>query len=174
MNWWLLKSTYKNSRKSQTLAWFFLYFFSLSHSTSFSLLCLLFLIMKRKLTQPTKKTNLIVSFFLVLLLLFFYSQWWGLGGSSLGWATVELAKLLYAADEGLMQRGTRLELIWSKMNRCILSLTFETQVKSRSHSSSNGRSADGSNSLEYCLIPDAEVWQQPHMQEWYRSLPSSR
>ena len=38
-----------------------------------------------------------------------HSQWWGEGGSSLGCATVLLAKLLKAAEEGLMQSGTRLE-----------------------------------------------------------------
>jgi len=38
-----------------------------------------------------------------------HSQWCGEGGSSLGCATVLLAKLLNAADDGLMQSGTRLE-----------------------------------------------------------------
>lgn len=38
-----------------------------------------------------------------------HSQWWGEGGSSLGWATVLLAKLLNAAEEGLIHSGTRLE-----------------------------------------------------------------
>jgi len=73
-----------------------------------------------------------------------YSQWWGLGGNSLGCATVELAKLLKAADEGLMHRGTRFEFIWLSINRCSLSLTLLTQVKSLSHSSSKARSATGS------------------------------
>merc|ERR1712088_464330 len=74
----------------------------------------------------------------------YYSQWWGLGGNSLGCATVELAKLLKAADEGLMHRGTRFEFIWLSINRCSLSLTLLTQVKSLSHSSSKARSATGS------------------------------
>lgn len=74
----------------------------------------------------------------------FYSQWWGLGGSSLGCATVELAKLLNAAEEGLMQRGTRFEFIWLSINRWSLSFTLLTQVKSLSHSSSKALSATGS------------------------------
>ena len=82
-----------------------------------------------------------------------YSQWCGLGGNSLGCATVELAKLLKAADEGLMQSGTRLQFIWSCMKRCNLSLTFETQVNSRSQRSSKGRSATGSKSVVYRLGP---------------------
>ena len=40
---------------------------------------------------------------------FSYSQWWGEGGNSEGWATVELAKLLNAAEDGLIQSGTRFE-----------------------------------------------------------------
>ena len=108
-----------------------------------------------------------------------YSQWCGLGGSSLGCATVDEAKLLKAADEGLMQRGTRLQLIWSWMNLCNLSFTLETQVSSRSQRSSKGRSATGSKSVVYRRGPaePAEPFepeepllvleQQLHMQEWY-------
>ena len=69
-----------------------------------------------------------------------YSQWCGLGGSSLGWATVELAKLLKAAEWGLMQSGTRLVLIWSWMKRCSFSFTLATHDSSRSQSSSKVRS----------------------------------
>merc|ERR1712088_156931 len=90
----------------------------------------------------------------------YYSQWCGLGGSSLGCATVELAKLLKAADEGLMQRGTRFELIWSRMKRCSLSLTLLTQVRSLSQSSSKALSASGSKSRVYWRIPDEVVAQQ--------------
>ena len=86
-------------------------------------------------------------------LIFFYSQWCGLGGSSLGCATVELAKLLKAADDGFIQSGTRLQFIWSWINLCNLSLTFETHVNSRSQTSSNGRSATGSKSVVYRLGP---------------------
>merc|ERR1711881_740137 len=61
-----------------------------------------------------------------------------------------------------MHRGTRLQLIWSWMKRCNLSLTFETQVSSRSQRSSNGLSATGSNSVVYrrgpaLLAPDPAV-----------------
>ena len=84
---------------------------------------------------------------------FFYSQWCGLGGSSLGCATVELAKLLKAADDGFIQSGTRLQFIWSWINLCNLSLTFETHVSSRSQTSSNGLSATGSKSVVYRLGP---------------------
>ena len=69
-----------------------------------------------------------------------YSQWCGLGGSSLGCATVELAKLLNAAEWGLMQSGTRLVLIWSWMKRCSFSFTLATHDSSRSQSSSKVRS----------------------------------
>ena len=115
-----------------------------------------------------------------------YSQWWGLGGSSLGCATVELAKLLKAADDGLMHKGTRLQLIWSWMKRCNLSLTLDTQVSSRSQRSSNGLSATGSKSVVYrrggppwpllpfppplappVPEPPAVLVQHEHMQEWY-------
>ena len=73
-----------------------------------------------------------------------YSQWCGLGGNSLGCATVELAKLLNAADEGLIQRGTRFEFIWLSINLCNLSFTLLTHVRSLSHSSSKALSATGS------------------------------
>ena len=58
-----------------------------------------------------------------------YSQWWGEGGSSEGWATVELAKLLNAAEEGLMQRGTRCEPSWSEMNLCSFCFTCKEKKK---------------------------------------------
>merc|ERR1719189_1062055 len=99
---------------------------------------------------------------------------WGEGGSSLGCATVLLAKLLKAAELGLIQRGTRLLVIWSWMNLCSLSLTLETLVSSSSHESSNTSSAAGSKSLVYCRMPWGVDTQQAHMQEWYLSRPSSR
>lgn len=73
-----------------------------------------------------------------------------------------------------MQSGTLLEFSWSWMNLCSLSFTLETQVNSDSHESSKMTSATGSKSRVYCLIPEDVEWQQAHMQEWYRSLPSSR
>jgi hypothetical protein len=95
-----------------------------------------------------------------------HSQWWGEGGSSLGCATVELAKLLKAAEEGLMQSGTLFELSWSWMNLCNLSFTLDTQVRSVSQESSKSTSATGSKSLVYWRMPVLVLWQQAHMQEW--------
>ena len=83
-----------------------------------------------------------------------HSQWWGEGGSSEGCATVELAKLLKAADEGLMQRGTLFELSWSWMNLCRRSFTLDTQVSSDSQESSKITSATGSKSLVYWRMPE--------------------
>jgi len=87
---------------------------------------------------------------------------------------VELAKLLNAADEGLMQSGTLFEFNWSWMNLCNLSFTFDTLVSSDSQESSKITSAMGSKSLVYCLMPCGVEWQQEHMQEWYSRRPSSR
>lgn len=103
-----------------------------------------------------------------------HSQWWGDGGSSLGWATVELAKLLNAADDGLMHKGTRFEFNWSWMNLCSFSFTLETHVSSDSQASGKDSSDTGSKSLVYCLSPAGVETQHAHMQEWYLSLPSSR
>lgn len=105
---------------------------------------------------------------------FGHSQWWGDGGSSLGWATVELAKLLNAAEEGLMHSGTRFEFSWSWMNLCNRSFTLDTLVSSDSQESSKITSATGSKSLVYCLIPPGAETQQEHIHEWYLSRPSSR
>ena len=103
-----------------------------------------------------------------------YSQWCGEGGSSEGWATVELAKLLNAAEDGLIQSGTRLEFNWSWMNLWSLCLTLFTLVSSSSQASSKGSSDIGSKSRVYWRIPEEVEWQHAHIQEWYLSLPSSR
>ena len=117
--------------------------------------CVLLVNMTWILNVTTNVTPQIVNFLLLLQILLdsarftkpiwiCYSQWCGLGGNSLGCATVELAKLLNAADEGLIQRGTRFEFIWLSINLCNLSFTLLTHVRSLSHSSSKALSATGS------------------------------
>lgn len=103
-----------------------------------------------------------------------HSQWCGDGGSSLGCATVLLAKLLKAAEDGLMHNGTRFTVNCSWMNLWSLSFTLDTLVSSSSHMSSKISSAAGSNSRVYCRIPAGVETQQLHIQLWYRRRPSSR
>lgn len=76
-----------------------------------------------------------------------YSHTSGDGGISEGWATVELIKLLKAADWGLMQSGTRLPFCCSKMNWWMISLTCLTELRFFSKPSSNLGLVTGSKSL---------------------------
>lgn len=90
------------------------------------------------------------------------------------WIVYTLAKLLYAADIGLIQRGTRSRAKWLIMNLWRRSFTWDIDLNSFSQVSSNACGAVGSKSWVYCRPPQDVEAQQVHIQEWYLSRPSSR